>query len=131
MAQVSLTAVFGCIVLEQGMPTQIAELHLDLPLIPDMLKGENKFILAKQEVKIPHYDSSREDYKRENKTRLVITPKSRIPSQPWYLSPGISGVCLGLLARREELHMAQWLLDRAGERLWLQIGLAAAATGAE
>lgn len=33
------------------MLTQISELHLDLPLIPDMLKGENKFILAKEEVK--------------------------------------------------------------------------------
>lgn len=51
MSQASLTAVFGCLVLEQRMLIQISELHLDLPLIPDMLKGENKFILAKQEVK--------------------------------------------------------------------------------
>lgn len=43
--------MFGCLALEQGMLIQISELHLDLPLIPDMLKGENKFILAKQEVK--------------------------------------------------------------------------------
>lgn len=46
----------------------------------------------------------------------MITLKSRIPSQPWYLSPEISGVCLGFLAPREELHMAEWLLDRDGER---------------
>lgn len=45
------TTVFGCIVSEQGMLIQTSALHLDLPLIPDMLKGENKFILAKQEVK--------------------------------------------------------------------------------
>lgn len=50
-SQVSPTAVFGCIVSEQGMLIQTSALHLDLPLIPDMLKGENKFILAKQEVK--------------------------------------------------------------------------------
>lgn len=64
VSQVSLTAV-SALSWSRELPTQISELHLDLPLIPDMLKGENKFILAKQEVKFLITIVMGEDYKRE------------------------------------------------------------------